>query len=114
MEWKNTIKKNIFGKDPEEMTDFMNITPRMKELSEKRKGSKESTEDIAFGDAISSYRGMDEHVMPIAEKMYDLILKELDKVVGSIGEENKYSKEEGIEDLRATILAIMYGNNKRF
>ena len=63
---------------------------------------------------VSSYRGMDEHVMPIAEKMYDLILKELDKVVGSIGEENKYSKEEGIEDLRATILAIMYGNNKRF
>jgi len=71
-------------------------------------------EEIKKEEPISSYKGMDEYAVPIAEKMYDLILKELDKVVGSIGEENKYSKEEGIEDLRATILAIMYGNNKRF
>lgn len=24
------VKKSLFGKDPEEMTDFMNVTPRMK------------------------------------------------------------------------------------
>jgi len=28
--WKNTIKKKIFDETPEEMTDFMNVTPRMK------------------------------------------------------------------------------------
>jgi hypothetical protein len=44
MNWKNTIKKEIFEKDPEEMTSFMNISPRMKEAAEKRKGSKNSLE----------------------------------------------------------------------
>lgn len=102
MTWKDELRK-ILGEDPEDMTAFMNVSPRMKREAEKRKE-----------EHVSSYRGMDEYVVPIAEKMYDLILKELDKVVGSIGEENKYSKEEGIEDLRATILAIMYGNNERF
>jgi|TARA_B100000085_G_scaffold219075_1_gene203786 ABC-type enterochelin transport system substrate-binding protein len=27
---RRKVKKSIFGKDPEEMTDFMNISPRMK------------------------------------------------------------------------------------
>ena len=44
MTWKDEIKKNIFEKDPEEMTDFMNISPRMKREAEKRKGSKNSLE----------------------------------------------------------------------
>ena len=44
MTWKKTIKKNIFEKDPEEMTDFMNISPRMKQEAEKRKGSKDDLE----------------------------------------------------------------------
>tara|TARA_R110001592_G_scaffold363032_2_gene679367 strand:+ start:524 stop:826 length:303 start_codon:yes stop_codon:yes gene_type:complete len=38
MTWKDEIKKNIFEKDPEEMTDFMNVSPRMKEEAEKRTG----------------------------------------------------------------------------
>jgi len=38
MTWKDEIKKNIFEKDPEEMTDFMNVSPRMKEEAEKRRG----------------------------------------------------------------------------
>ena len=42
--WKNTIKKKIFDKTPEEMTDFMNVNPRMEEAAEKRKGSKDSLE----------------------------------------------------------------------
>tara|TARA_R110000822_G_scaffold725_8_gene3315 strand:- start:4149 stop:4466 length:318 start_codon:yes stop_codon:yes gene_type:complete len=32
--WKNTIKKKIFDETPEEMTDFMNVTPRMKKERE--------------------------------------------------------------------------------
>jgi Na+/phosphate symporter len=35
--WKDTIRKNIFEEDPEEMTDFMNVSPRMKNEAEKRK-----------------------------------------------------------------------------
>tara|TARA_R110000765_G_scaffold133789_1_gene232713 strand:- start:414 stop:743 length:330 start_codon:yes stop_codon:yes gene_type:complete len=42
--WKNTIKKKIFDETPEEMTDFMNVSPRMEEAGEKRKGSKDSLE----------------------------------------------------------------------
>tara|TARA_R110002096_G_scaffold68734_1_gene165603 strand:- start:1522 stop:1815 length:294 start_codon:yes stop_codon:yes gene_type:complete len=97
MTWKNIVKA-----DNELTNEYVD------DYRQAQRDKRDSDEPV------SSYRGMDEYVMPIAEKMYDLILKELDKVVGSIGEENKYSKEEGIEDLRATILAIMYGNNKRF
>ena len=71
-------------------------------------------ERIRDREPVSTYRGMDEYVTPIAEKVYDMISKELDRTVGNYGREKKYSKEDGLEDLRATILAIMYGNNKRF
>jgi len=42
--WKDEIRKNIFEKDPEEMTDFMNVSPRMKQEAEKRKASKDDLE----------------------------------------------------------------------
>ena len=35
MTWKK-ILKNVFEEDPEEMTDFMNISPRMKEAKLER------------------------------------------------------------------------------
>jgi len=44
MTWKDEIRKNIFEIDPEEMTDFMNISPRMKQEAEKRKASKDDLE----------------------------------------------------------------------
>lgn len=37
MTWKKTIKKGKFDKTPEEMTDFMNISPRMVEAAKKRR-----------------------------------------------------------------------------
>ena len=40
MGWQNILRKNVFGKDPDEMTDFMNISPRMKEESEKRQAKR--------------------------------------------------------------------------
>ena len=40
MSWKNILRKNVFGQDPDEMTDFMNISPRMKEESEKRQAKR--------------------------------------------------------------------------
>ena len=97
MDWKNIVKA-----DSELTHDYVANVADKKQVR------------MRDSEPVGSYRGMDEYVMPIAEKVYDLILKELDKVVGSIGEENKYSKEDGVEDLRATILAIMYGSNKRF
>ena len=39
MSWEDTIKKNVFDKDPNDMTDFMNVSPRMKREAEKRKES---------------------------------------------------------------------------
>ena len=35
MTWKK-ILKNVFEEDPEEMTDFMNVSPRMKEAKLER------------------------------------------------------------------------------
>jgi len=39
MTWKDELRKTI-DEDPEDMTSFMNISPRMEEAAEKRKGSK--------------------------------------------------------------------------
>ena len=36
MSWEDTIRKNVFDKDPDDMTDFMNVSPRMKREAEKR------------------------------------------------------------------------------
>ena len=36
MSWEDTIRKNIFDKDPNDMTDFMNVSPRMEREAEKR------------------------------------------------------------------------------
>jgi len=40
MSWQDILRKNVFGKDPDEMTDFMNISPRMKEASQIRRDEK--------------------------------------------------------------------------
>lgn len=37
MSWKDEIRKNIFEKDPEDMTSFMNVSPRMREAAKNRK-----------------------------------------------------------------------------
>lgn len=85
MTWKNTIKKNIFEKDPEEMTDFMNISPRMKEEAEKRKGSKDDLEAAmkvdkknieGFIKALSDYASYGRELEDsLKEKMPELGLK---------------------------------------
>lgn len=43
MTWKDELRK-ILDEDPEDMTAFMNVSPRMKREAEKRKGSKDSLE----------------------------------------------------------------------
>jgi hypothetical protein len=43
MTWKDELRKTL-GEDPEDMTSFMNVSPRMEEAAEKRKGSKDSLE----------------------------------------------------------------------
>ena len=45
MSWQDILRKNVFGKDPDELTDFMNISPRMKEESEKRRAKKLKEEE---------------------------------------------------------------------
>jgi len=60
MTWKNTIKKEIFEKDPEEMTDFMNISPRMKQEAEKRKAIE--TESEFSKDLIEQTNKIKEHL----------------------------------------------------
>ncbi len=44
--WKDEIRKNIFDEDSEEMTDFMNVSPRMKQEAEKRKGYRGGPKDV--------------------------------------------------------------------
>jgi len=44
MTWKDELRK-ILDEDPDEMTSFMNVSPRMKREAEKRKGSKGKDED---------------------------------------------------------------------
>jgi len=39
MTWKDALRK-ILDEDPEDMTSFMNVSPRMEEAAEKRRGSK--------------------------------------------------------------------------
>ena len=83
--WKNTIKKEIFEKDPEEMTDFMNISPRMKQEAEKRKDSKNSLEMAmkvdkknieGFIKAVSAYAYYGRELeYSLKEQMYELGLK---------------------------------------
>ena len=41
MSWEDTIKKNVFDKDPNDMTDFMNVSPRMEREAEKRTQGKD-------------------------------------------------------------------------
>tara|TARA_Y100000766_G_C18869865_1_gene587660 strand:+ start:79 stop:408 length:330 start_codon:yes stop_codon:yes gene_type:complete len=36
MSWEDTIRKNVFDKNPNDMTDFMNVSPRMEREAEKR------------------------------------------------------------------------------
>ena len=36
MSWEDTLRKNVFDKDPNDMTDFMNVSPRMKREAERR------------------------------------------------------------------------------
>jgi|DEB0MinimDraft_6_1074348.scaffolds.fasta_scaffold00017_13 hypothetical protein len=43
MTWKDELRK-ILGEDPEDMTSFMNVSPRMKREAEERRGSKDSLE----------------------------------------------------------------------
>jgi len=69
--WKDTIKKGIFDKTPEEMTDFMNVTPRMKQEAEKRKGSKNNKSINDFVDDV---------------------VRNADRILG------QYTEEYGIED----------------
>ena len=47
MSWKNILRKNVFG-DPDEMTRFMNITPRLEEEAKKRQAKrlKEEEEEV--------------------------------------------------------------------
>jgi len=42
MSWRDELRKNIFDETPEEMTAFMNISPRMEEAAEKRKDIQDS------------------------------------------------------------------------
>jgi len=42
MTWKDEIRKNIFEKDPEDMTAFMNVSPRMKQEAKKKQDSLKS------------------------------------------------------------------------
>tara|TARA_R110002050_G_scaffold132898_1_gene255140 strand:- start:2084 stop:2467 length:384 start_codon:yes stop_codon:yes gene_type:complete len=57
--WKNTIKKKIFDETPEEMTDFMNVTPRMKQEAEKRKDSKFTDKELVDMDSLVMARKID-------------------------------------------------------
>tara|TARA_R110000824_G_scaffold91096_5_gene221979 strand:+ start:2358 stop:2606 length:249 start_codon:yes stop_codon:yes gene_type:complete len=45
MSWKNILRKNIFGKDPDEMTRFMNVTPRLEEEAKKRQAKRLKEEE---------------------------------------------------------------------
>jgi len=56
MSWKNTLKKNIFDEDPDDMTDFMNVTPRMKREAERRRAKKISTKVSTGQDAEATKR----------------------------------------------------------
>ena len=59
MSWKDTLKKNIFDKDPEDMTDFMNVTPRMQREAERRKARRISTKDSTGHDEEAAKRTED-------------------------------------------------------
>ena len=47
--WKDTVKKKIFDETPEEMTDFMNVTPRMKAEATKRKTRERDEGELLIG-----------------------------------------------------------------
>jgi hypothetical protein len=59
MSWKDTLKKNIFDEDPEDMTDFMNVTPRMKREAERRRARKITTKDSTGQDEEAAKRTED-------------------------------------------------------
>lgn len=59
MSWKDTLKKNqndIFGEDPEDMLNFMNVTPRMKAEAERRRARKITTKDSTGQDEEAAER----------------------------------------------------------
>tara|TARA_R100000908_G_C3680297_1_gene99245 strand:+ start:64 stop:342 length:279 start_codon:yes stop_codon:yes gene_type:complete len=66
MSWKDTLKKNIFGEDPDELTDFMNVTPRLKAEAERRKARRTSTKDSIGQDEEAAKRTEDEEAELLA------------------------------------------------
>ena len=66
MSWKDTLKKNIFDEDPEDMTDFMNVTPRMKREAERRRARKITTKDSTGQDEEAAKRTEDKEAELLA------------------------------------------------
>ena len=67
MNWKNTLKKNIFDEDPDDMTDFMNVTPRMKREAERRRARKITTKDSTGQDEEAAKRTEDKEADLLAQ-----------------------------------------------
>lgn len=66
MSWKDTLKKNIFDEDPDDMTAFMNVTPRLQREAERRKAKRISTKDSTGQDEEAAKRTEDEEAELLA------------------------------------------------
>jgi len=66
MNWRDTLKKNIFDEDPDDMTDFMNVTPRLQREAERRKARRISTKDSTGQDEEAAKRTEDKEAELLA------------------------------------------------